>query len=165
MTERQAVEKYLKFCRMGRIPCVEYNMKTDDLNVYSVADPRIRITPLQNYVDITDYVWAYSQFGDILTAIRNAKVLAETEHGYGDRRIDFRSVNARLAEETNYNAVFTDDALNTSLDERYQDDIKSMEYDEIQGKLYQEQGKDENEGKDEDSASSSSPKSGKLILF
>lgn len=135
MNERTASTKYMNFCRIGRIPHVEYNMKTGDLNVYSTADPRVKLDPLPDYCDISSYVWAYAQFGDILTAIRAAEIICEMDHEYGNRKIDFQSVMARMSEETKYNDVFQNDALCSMLAERYSRSMKEAEIEELEGKL------------------------------
>lgn len=140
MTEKEVVVRYIRFCRQGRIPRVLYNAATKDLLIYSVADPRSSLNEeaeKKGYADISVYVWAYTQFGDILTAIRTAIVLYETD--IGKNKIHLKAVTRLLAETAKYNPMLTDyDAGAVHVETRYGKNAAREEYDELEGKFWKE---------------------------
>lgn len=130
MTEHEAYDVYLRLCKEGTAPEVWYNAASDDLLVFPFGNKVVRI----HYARITDLVWAYAGFGDILFALRAAILLYKTMSHIALHPIDFPSTGICMAEKArSYGALTLDDTgFAFSLD-RYRTWVCGAEMDALCG--------------------------------
>lgn len=133
--EKIAFEAYVRFLKEGIVPDVYYNVQTDDLLVFPVGEaPDHSQSKPSQYSKISNLVWAYVCFGDILTALRAAALLVRTVQNTTPYPMDRERTARHLAAIARTNKIMTSyDAGNSFLLSRYNVRDAQEEYEDLCG--------------------------------
>ena len=133
--DKIAFEAYIRFLKEGIVPDVYYNVQTDDLLVFPIGDvPDHSQSKPSPYSKISNLVWAYACFGDILTALRAATLLVRTAQNVASYPMDRERTAQHLAAIARANKIMTSyDAGGSFLLSRYNVRNAQEEYEDLCG--------------------------------